>query len=135
MSAMERSGLHWGGRWGKYSQHGDTVPFTPKYMFVDGALHWLARKGVSRESCHWWTARRHLLALGRSSSIGFAGDRRPSVNAVWHTDPVERPPTICALPWQNLSLDVDGSSRPCCKFAHHDDASPYQMANLKDAPL
>jgi radical SAM protein with 4Fe4S-binding SPASM domain len=48
---------------------------------------------------------------------------------------VERPPTLCALPWQNLSLDVDGSSRPCCKFAHQDDASPYQMANLKDAPL
>jgi radical SAM protein with 4Fe4S-binding SPASM domain len=48
---------------------------------------------------------------------------------------VELPATICALPWQNLSLDVDGSSRPCCKFAHHDDGSPYQMANLKDAPL
>jgi len=48
---------------------------------------------------------------------------------------VERPESICALPWQNLSLDVDGSSRPCCKFAHHDGASPYQLANLKDAPL
>ena len=94
----------------------------------------LSRKGVSREACHWWTARRHRLALGRTRSIGF-GDRRLSLRGVWHTEPVERPPSICALPWQNLSLDVDGSSRPCCKFAHHDDASPYRMANLKDAPL
>ena len=48
---------------------------------------------------------------------------------------MERPESICPVPWQNLSLDVDGSSRPCCKFAHHDDASRYRMANLKDAPL
>jgi len=48
---------------------------------------------------------------------------------------VDLPESICALPWQNLSLDVDGSSRPCCKFAHHSPDSPYQMANLKDAPL
>lgn len=48
---------------------------------------------------------------------------------------MDLPESICALPWQNLSLDVDGSSRPCCKFAHHSPDSPYQMANLKDAPL
>jgi radical SAM protein with 4Fe4S-binding SPASM domain len=45
------------------------------------------------------------------------------------------PPTICALPWLNLSLDVDGSSRPCCKFSHLDAASPYQLANLRDSSL
>lgn len=44
------------------------------------------------------------------------------------------PDTICPLPWLNLSLDVDGSSRPCCKFAHADQ-STYQLANLSDARL
>jgi radical SAM protein with 4Fe4S-binding SPASM domain len=48
---------------------------------------------------------------------------------------VDLPDSICPVPWQNLSLDVDGSSRPCCKFAHHDPSSPYQLANLEDAPL
>ena len=45
------------------------------------------------------------------------------------------PESICPLPWQNLSLDVDGSSRPCCKFAHYDESSPYQMPNLADTTL
>jgi hypothetical protein len=48
---------------------------------------------------------------------------------------VDLPDSICPVPWQNLSLDVEGSSRPCCKFAHHDAASPYQLANLADAGL
>lgn len=47
----------------------------------------------------------------------------------------ELPASICALPWVNLSLDVDGTSRPCCKFAHQEPDSPYQLANLRDAPL
>ena len=45
------------------------------------------------------------------------------------------PSTICPLPWVNLSLDVDGSSRPCCKFAHLESGSPYQLANLRDSTL
>lgn len=45
------------------------------------------------------------------------------------------PESICPLPWVNLSLDVDGSSRPCCKFAHQEPDSPYQLANLKDHSL
>jgi radical SAM protein with 4Fe4S-binding SPASM domain len=45
------------------------------------------------------------------------------------------PDSICAVPWINLSLDVDGSSRPCCKFEHASDRSPYQLANLKDGTL
>lgn len=49
--------------------------------------------------------------------------------------PGDVPDTICALPWVNLSLDVDGSSRPCCKFAHFSADSPYRLANLKDASL
>jgi len=45
------------------------------------------------------------------------------------------PDTICPMPWTNLSIDVDGSSRPCCKFAHLEPESPYQMANLADAGI
>lgn len=45
------------------------------------------------------------------------------------------PESICALPWLNLSLDVDGTSRPCCKFAHQTAESPYQMANLQNSTL
>lgn len=45
------------------------------------------------------------------------------------------PDSICAVPWINLSLDVDGSSRPCCKFEHASDRSPYQLTNLKDGTL
>lgn len=47
----------------------------------------------------------------------------------------ELPSSICALPWLNLSLDVDGSSRPCCKFAHASEASPYQLDNLRQGSL
>lgn len=47
----------------------------------------------------------------------------------------ELPTSICALPWLNLSLDVDGSSRPCCKFAHASPDSPYQLDNLREASL
>lgn len=45
------------------------------------------------------------------------------------------PETICALPWVNLSLDVDGTSRPCCKFAHLTGDSRYQLLNLADHSL
>jgi radical SAM protein with 4Fe4S-binding SPASM domain len=45
------------------------------------------------------------------------------------------PDSICAVPWLNLSLDVDGSSRPCCKFEHASERSPYQLTNLKDGTL
>ncbi|MEZ5322517.1 MAG: twitch domain-containing radical SAM protein [Microthrixaceae bacterium] len=43
--------------------------------------------------------------------------------------------SICPLPWLNLSIDVDGSSRPCCKFAHLRPDSPYQLANLREHSL
>jgi len=104
-------------------------------MFVAGALQALDRHGVSRDACQSANARFHLRRLVlntcRSGRVRGAECKRDLPD--W--PPMERPASICALPWQNLSLDVDGSSRPCCKFAHHDPASPYQMANLKDAPL
>ncbi len=45
------------------------------------------------------------------------------------------PASICPLPWINFSLDVDGTSRPCCKFAHYSEGSRYQLRNLREAPL
>jgi len=63
--------------------------------------------------------------VGRSSAtLGAMADPPPDV-----------PASICPLPWVNLSTDVDGSTRPCCKFAHLDEHSPYQLANLRDGGL
>lgn len=45
------------------------------------------------------------------------------------------PETICPLPWLNLSMDVNGSSRPCCKFAQPSPDSAYQLTNLQDGTL
>lgn len=45
------------------------------------------------------------------------------------------PSTICPLPWLNLSLDVNGSSRPCCKFAQPSVDSAYQLTNLREGDL
>src|SRR4051794_19666563 len=45
------------------------------------------------------------------------------------------PRTICPLPWVNLSMDVNGSSRPCCKFAQPSPDSAYQLTNLQDGTL
>lgn len=52
------------------------------------------------------------------------------------TEPTsEVPETLCLLPWLNLSLDVDGTSRPCCKFEREHPGTTYAFANLADAPL
>ncbi len=45
------------------------------------------------------------------------------------------PDTICLLPWLNLSIDVDGSSRPCCKFDHTTEVDGQPLLNLQDASL
>lgn len=45
------------------------------------------------------------------------------------------PDTICLLPWLNLSVDVDGSSRPCCKFDHTADVHGAPLLNLESATL
>ena len=46
-----------------------------------------------------------------------------------------KPETSCLLPWINLSTDVDGSLRPCCKFAHPNPANEYQLPNMKEGTL
>ena len=45
------------------------------------------------------------------------------------------PDTFCVLPWVNLSTDVNGSLRPCCKFAQPDPANEYQLPNMKEGKL
>ncbi|HMQ27415.1 MAG TPA: twitch domain-containing radical SAM protein [Acidimicrobiales bacterium] len=49
--------------------------------------------------------------------------------------PTALPDTICPLPWLNLSTDVNGSSRPCCKFAQPSPDSAYPLTNLRDGDL
>lgn len=43
--------------------------------------------------------------------------------------------SFCSLPWINLSTDVNGSLRPCCKFAQPDPANEYQLPNMKEGSL
>ena len=45
------------------------------------------------------------------------------------------PDTFCALPWINLSTDVNGSLRPCCKFAQPEPTNEYQLPNMKQGTL
>ena len=45
------------------------------------------------------------------------------------------PDTFCALPWVNISTDVNGSLRPCCKFAQPDPANEFQLPNMKEGSL
>ncbi|MCB1016903.1 MAG: twitch domain-containing radical SAM protein, partial [Acidimicrobiales bacterium] len=49
--------------------------------------------------------------------------------------PAALPESICPLPWLNLSTDVNGSTRPCCKFAQPSADSAYQLTNLRDGDL
>jgi len=39
------------------------------------------------------------------------------------------------MPWINLSTDVNGSLRPCCKFAQPDLSNEYQLPNMKEGRL
>jgi len=45
------------------------------------------------------------------------------------------PNTFCTLPWINLSTDVNGSLRPCCKFAQPEASNEYQLPNMKEGSL
>ena len=45
------------------------------------------------------------------------------------------PDSFCLLPWVNLSIDVDGTSRPCCKYEREQPDSSYSFANLRNTPL
>lgn len=42
---------------------------------------------------------------------------------------------FCILPWINLCLDVNGSMRPCCKFAQPYNTNDLQLPFLKDGNL
>lgn len=43
--------------------------------------------------------------------------------------------SLCLLPWTNLSVDVDGTARPCCKFAHVDEVGGRPLHGLADTGL
>ena len=45
------------------------------------------------------------------------------------------PKTFCTLPWINISTDVNGSLRPCCKFAQPNPSNEYQLPNMKEGSL
>lgn len=45
------------------------------------------------------------------------------------------PKTFCVLPWINLSTDVNGSLRPCCKFAQPSKENEFQLPNMRDGSL
>lgn len=45
------------------------------------------------------------------------------------------PDSFCVLPWINLSTDVNGSLRPCCKFAQPEITNEYQLPNMKEGRL
>lgn len=45
------------------------------------------------------------------------------------------PESFCSLPWINISTDVNGSLRPCCKFAQPDISNEYQLPNMKEGRL
>ena len=45
------------------------------------------------------------------------------------------PNTFCSLPWINISTDVNGSLRPCCKFAQPELDNEYQLPNMKEGSL
>ena len=53
----------------------------------------------------------------------------------WRKRPRSRPDTLCLLPWLNLSVDVDGASRPCCKFDHVSEVGRQPLSGLADAGL
>jgi radical SAM protein with 4Fe4S-binding SPASM domain len=45
------------------------------------------------------------------------------------------PESFCSLPWVNISTDVNGSLRPCCKFAQPKPDNEYQLPNMKEGRL
>jgi radical SAM protein with 4Fe4S-binding SPASM domain len=45
------------------------------------------------------------------------------------------PASFCSLPWINISTDVNGSLRPCCKFAQPEPDNEYQLPNMKEGSL
>jgi organic radical activating enzyme len=42
---------------------------------------------------------------------------------------------LCPLPWVNLSTDVNGSLRPCCKYAQPNDNQSHPLPNMQDMTI
>ena len=42
---------------------------------------------------------------------------------------------FCQAPWMNISTDVNGSIRPCCRYEQPHKQTEYKMPWMKDAPL
>ena len=49
--------------------------------------------------------------------------------------PLNRPRNFCILPWVNASIDVNGSFRPCCKFAQPAEPGAPNLGNLRSSSL
>lgn len=45
------------------------------------------------------------------------------------------PDSFCPLPWINLSTDVNGSLRPCCRFKQPHESNEFQLPNLKEGRI
>jgi MoaA/NifB/PqqE/SkfB family radical SAM enzyme len=45
------------------------------------------------------------------------------------------PDSICPVPWLNLSIDTNGSVRPCCKFEQPRDSAVRKFTPLNEASL
>ena len=43
--------------------------------------------------------------------------------------------SFCVMPWVNLSTDVNGSLRPCCKFAQPNPNNEYQLPFMYDGRI
>ena len=42
---------------------------------------------------------------------------------------------FCIVPWVNVSIDVNGSVRPCCKFVQPTEEGAINLGNLRNSPL
>lgn len=84
---------------------------------LTGSRTWVALTPPPTVELRWSTPADQVAAPTRSSTA------------------TQLPDTLCAVPWLNLSLDVDGSVRPCCKFAHQYEAGGADFGNLKQQTL
>lgn len=42
---------------------------------------------------------------------------------------------LCKAPWMNIQLDVNGTVRPCCRYAQQGQQTKYKMPNIKNGNL
>lgn len=48
---------------------------------------------------------------------------------------MSKPEKFCPAPWMSISTDVNGSIRPCCRFAQHTRQTKHVMPWMKDGNL